>query len=126
METTDLRQALGRRGEDIAADYLMGLGYQVIDRNWRCRAGEIDLIARTEHEGRSKIIFCEVKTRSGLGYGSPLEAITYEKARRLRQLAGHWLAETGDHADDIRIDAIGVLIRPGERPSINHVPGIDS
>jgi putative endonuclease len=125
MEITDLRRALGRRGEDLAADYLAGLGYRVVERNWRCRAGEIDLIARTEHEGRSKIIFCEVKTRSGLGYGSPLEAITYEKARRLRQLAGFWLAETGDHADDIRIDAIGVLIRPGVRPRINHVPGID-
>ena len=126
MDSTDLRQALGRRGEELAADYLAGLGYRVIDRNWRCRAGEIDLIARIDDDGRSKIVFCEVKTRSGLGYGSPLEAITYAKARRLRQLAGHWLAETGDHADDIRIDAIGVLIRPGTQPRINHVPGIDA
>lgn len=126
METTDIRQALGRRGEDLAADYLAGLGYRVVDRNWRCRSGEIDLIARTEQRGRSKIIFCEVKTRSGLGYGSPLEAITYAKARRLRRLAGQWLAANGEHGDDIRIDAIGVLIRRGQQPEISHVEGVDS
>src|SRR3954469_12020201 len=110
MEISDVRQALGRRGEDAAADFLVGLGYRIVGRNWRCRAGEIDLIAKIDDGGRSKIIFCEGKTRSGLGFGSPLEAITYEKARRLRVLAGQWLAEVGDHADDIRIDAIGVLI----------------
>ena len=126
MEISDGRRALGRLGEDAAAGYLVDLGYRIVDRNWRCRAGEIDLIARTEAGDRSKIIFCEVKTRSGLGYGSPLEAITYDKARRLRLLAGQWLAQTGDHADDIRIDAIGVLIRAGVRPRIEHVQGIDS
>ncbi|GAB3929373.1 UPF0102 protein [Microlunatus endophyticus] len=125
MQTTDVRQVLGRRGEDLAAEYLTGLGYRIVDRNWRCRAGEIDLIARIEQRGRSKIVFCEVKTRSGLGYGSPLEAITHAKARRLRQLAGQWLAETGEHGDDIRIDGIGVLIKPGTRPQIDHVQGID-
>lgn len=125
MESTDVRQALGRRGEDLAADYIAGLGYQVVDRNWRCRSGEIDLIARTQDDGRSAIVFCEVKTRSGLGYGDPLESITYAKARRLRLLAGQWLADHRDHADEIRIDAIGVLIRPGTRPEITHVRGID-
>lgn len=125
METTDVRQALGRRGEDLAAEYLAGLGYRVVDRNWRCRSGEIDLIARVEQEGRSKIVFCEVKTRSGLGYGDPLESITFAKARRLRLLAGQWLADHGEHADHVRIDAVGVLIRPGAQPEINHVQGID-
>ena len=125
METTDVRQALGRRGEDLAAEYLAGLGYRVVDRNWRCRSGEIDLVVEAEQEGRSKIIFCEVKTRSGLGYGDPLESITFAKARRLRLLAGQWLADHGAHADEVRIDAVGVLIRPGTRPEINHVQGID-
>jgi len=125
METTDVRRALGRRGEDLAADYLTGLGYRIVGRNWRCRSGEIDLIARAEQDGRTKIVFCEVKTRSGLGYGDPLESITYAKARRLRLLAGLWLAENSEHAEDVRIDAIGVLVRPGLRPEINHVQGID-
>lgn len=122
---TDGRSSLGLRGEDVAADYLTGLGYRVVARNWRCRTGEIDLIARIEHEGRSKIIFCEVKTRAGLGYGHPLEAITYAKQQRLRQLAGVWLSSTGERADDLRMDAIGVLLLPGERPQVSHVPGID-
>ena len=120
------RSALGRRGEDVAADYLCGLGYQIVARNWRCRAGEIDLIARIRHAGRSKIIFCEVKTRGGLGWGDPLEAITYEKGRRLRQLAGLWLADSGEHADDLRIDGIGVVLVGGQSPQLKHVPGIDS
>lgn len=119
------RSSLGRRGEDAAADYLRGLGYRIVARNWRCRAGEIDLIARIEHQGRSKIIFCEVKTRAGLGYGDPLESITYAKRRRLRQLAGYWLASTGEHADDLRMDAIGIVLFPGSAPQIRHVPGID-
>ncbi|SDR92816.1 YraN family protein [Microlunatus soli] len=122
---TEGRDSLGRRGEDVAADYLTTLGYRIVARNWRCRAGEIDLIARIEHEGRSKIIFCEVKTRAGLGYGSPLEAITYAKRQRLRQLAGVWLSSTGEHADDLRMDAIGVLLLPGQQPQVRHVPGID-
>ncbi|QDP96360.1 YraN family protein [Microlunatus elymi] len=119
------RSELGRRGEEVAADYLSGLGYQIVARNWRCRWGEIDLIARIRHSGRSKIIFCEVKTRAGLGWGDPLEAITYQKGRRLRQLAGQWLAETGDHADDLRIDGIGVVLLRGQAPQLKHVPGID-
>jgi putative endonuclease len=117
--------ALGRRGEDAAADFLVGLGYRIVDRNWRCRFGEIDLIARIEHNGRRKIIFCEVKTRAGLGWGDPLEAITYAKRKRLRRLAGHWLATTKEHADDLRMDAIGVMLLPGMAPQVKHVPGID-
>jgi putative endonuclease len=120
------RRELGQRGEEVAADHLSGLGYRIVDRNWRCRTGEIDLVARGDQSGRSVIVFCEVKTRAGLGYGDPLEAITYEKARRLRQLAGLWLSDTGAHADDIRIDAIGVVLRRGDRPRVNHVSGIDS
>jgi putative endonuclease len=117
---------LGRRGEDLAAEYLVGLGYRIVDRNWRCRSGEIDLIAGEQRDGRSTLVFCEVKTRAGLGFGDPLESITYQKGRRLRRLAGQWLVEAGVHADDVRIDAIGVVVRPGEEPSIRHVRGIDS
>jgi putative endonuclease len=119
------RIELGRRGEDIAADYLISRGYRIIDRNWRCRVGEIDIIAREDAPGRSTIVFCEVKTRSGLGFGGPFDAITQAKARRLRQLVGSWLAEADQHPDDVRIDGIGVLIRPGEQPTLDHRQAID-
>jgi putative endonuclease len=117
---------LGRRGEDLAAGYLVDLGYEILARNWRCRSGEIDLIAGDLQHGRRTIIFCEVKTRAGLGFGDPLESITFAKRRRLRRLAGQWLIETGVHAENVRIDAIGVVVRPGEEPRINHVRGIDA
>src|SRR3954464_14821429 len=74
---------LGRRGEDLAARYLTDLGYRILARNWRCRSGEIDLVAADLEPGRRTIVFCEVKTRSGLGFGDPLEAITWAKGRRL-------------------------------------------
>lgn len=119
------RRALGQRGEDVAADHLAAAGYRIIDRNWRCREGEIDLVARAEVAGRSVIVFCEVKTRTGLGYGDPLEAITYQKARRLRRLAGLWLAAADRTADQVRVDAIGVVLRRGEQPRVTHVEGVD-
>ncbi len=116
---------LGRIGEDLAAGYLAEQGFEVLERNWRCRSGEIDVIATEHRSGRSTIVFCEVKTRAGLGYGDPLEAITAAKGRRLRKLAGEWLAEAGTRAQDVRIDAIGVVVRRGEVPRITHVRGID-
>lgn len=127
MATNDKtgRIALGRRGEQLAADYLTERGFRLIDRNWRCRAGEIDLVLVDDRQDRGTVVFCEVKTRSGLGYGNPLEAITIEKAMRLRQLAGHWLADTGQYVDDVRIDAVGVILRRGEQPVITHIEGID-
>lgn len=118
------RRSLGRRGEDVAADYLVGCGWSVIARNWRCRYGEIDLIAGGSG-GSSVIIFCEVKTRAGLGYGAPLEAITVEKMQRLRQLAGCWLSENAQRVAQVRVDAIGVLVLPGCSPRITHVEGAD-
>lgn len=118
------RRSLGRCGEDVAADYLTRQGWQIVARNWRCRYGEIDLIARGG--GRADvIIFCEVKTRTGLGYGPPLEAITVAKMQRLRRLAGCWLAETADRVARVRVDAIGVLLRAGEQPQITHVEGAE-
>lgn len=116
------RRHLGRHGEKIAADYLTGCGWQILARNWRCRYGEIDLIARSG-DGPGVIIFCEVKTRAGLGFGPPLEAITVAKMRRLRRLAGCWLDETGQQPAQIRIDAIGVLLLGGRQPDITHIQG---
>lgn len=116
------RRDLGRHGEDVAARYLAAAGWQILARNWRCRYGEIDLIARGG-DGHGVIIFCEVKTRAGLGYGAPLEAITVAKMQRLRRLAGCWLADVDQRAGRIRVDAIGVLLMPGRQPQVTHVEG---
>lgn len=118
------RQELGARGEDLAAAELERQGMQIVERNWRCRIGEIDIIAAERVDGRRTLVFCEVKCRSGLGFGSPLESITYAKLRRLRQLTAQWLADRGVDTDAIRIDAVGVVMIPGLPPQLTHVRGI--
>ncbi|MDX6739128.1 YraN family protein [Actinocorallia sp. A-T 12471] len=96
---------LGRRGEEAATVYLRRLGWQVLDRNWRCPEGELDIVAL---EGRTHV-FCEVKTRRDVGFGHPAEALTPVKARRLRRLALRWSREHGVRAAGIRIDLIGLV-----------------
>jgi putative endonuclease len=96
---------LGRWGETVAGDYLVANGFEVLDRGWRCRLGEIDLIART---GRT-VAFVEVKTRRTNRFGHPLEAITPAKFARLRVLAGEWCRINRVHAGCVRIDAIGII-----------------
>ena len=104
---------LGARGERIAVAYLTDSGLRVLDRNWRCREGELDVVAR---EGGA-IVFCEVKTRRGTGYGHPAEAVTRVKQQRIRVLAQRWLAAHDEHAPEVRFDVVGVLVR-GERPAL--------
>jgi putative endonuclease len=99
------RALLGRRGEDAAAGYLIRLGWIVLDRNWRCTEGELDIVARD----RSDLVICEVKTRSGTAFGAPIEAITPAKAARLRRLASRWAAIHGYAGATPRIDVIGLL-----------------
>ena len=96
---------LGRRGEDLAAEYLAGEGLQLVERNWRCSQGEIDLVARDGDE----LVFVEVKTRSSLGYGHPLEAITVAKLARLRRLASAWCVAHPGQKGLVRIDAVAVV-----------------
>lgn len=112
----NVRQSLGRYGEDRAAIYLQDRGYEIIDRNWRSRAGEIDLVARD----RDRIIFVEVKTRNGCGYGHPFEAITQEKVARMRRLAADWCSSKQISGLKVRLDAVSVLISGG-RVSIEHL-----
>ena len=83
------KDAVGRYGEDVAARHLTEAGLVVLERNWRCREGEIDIVAR---DG-DVLVVCEVKTRRSTTYGTPLEAVTYRKAARQRVLAARWLAE---------------------------------
>ena len=96
---------LGRRGEDLAAEYLESEGMRLVERNWRCSQGEIDLVARDGDE----LVFVEVKTRSSLGYGHPLEAITVAKLARLRRLAGAWCAAHPGQHGLVRIDAVAIV-----------------
>lgn len=118
------RQEIGAQGEDLAAADLEGQGMVVVARNWRCAAGEIDIVAIEGRDSARTLVFCEVKCRTGLGFGVPLESITYAKIRKLRQLAAEWLATEQVHADHVRLDAIGVVLLPGRAPQLTHVRGI--
>jgi putative endonuclease len=111
------KDTLGRRGEDLAADYLQGAGLEIVERNWRCPLGEIDLVARDGNE----TVFVEVKTRAGLGYGHPLEAITGVKLARLRRLAAAWCEAHPGHAGEIRIDAVAVVASKTDGVRIEHL-----
>lgn len=113
---------VGRRGEDVAVAHLERRGWQVLARNWRCRSGEIDVVAR---DPGGVVAVCEVKTRSGVGYGRPLEAITWAKVRRLRELAAAWARAQDGPVGQLRIDAIGVLWHPDGTASVEHVQGIE-
>ena len=111
------KDTLGRRGEQLAADYLVGTGMALVERNWRCALGEIDLVARDGGE----TVFVEVKTRAGLGYGHPLEAITAAKLARLRRLAGAWCEAHPGEAASIRIDAVAVVAPRGGGVTVEHL-----
>lgn len=110
--------ALGRYGEDLAVQTLVDGGLDIVERNWRCREGEIDVLAR---DG-STLVVCEVKTRAGLAFGTPLEAVTPVKLARLRRLAVRWLDDNKPRwVGTIRIDVIGVVYPPGSPPMVEHV-----
>jgi putative endonuclease len=119
-----VEKQIGIRGEDLACAELERLGMQVLERNWRCRLGEIDIVAAEAGRTGLTLVFCEVKCRSGLGFGHPLEAITYAKMRTLRQLAALWMREHRRKASSIRLDAIGVVLAPGQEPSVTHVRAV--
>ena len=123
-EIGQTRQQVGRRGEDLACAELERQGLAVLARNWRCSRGEIDIVAADRSERGLTLVFCEVKCRSGLGFGHPLEAITHAKLRTLRQLAAQWMRENGVTARFIRVDAIGVVLLPGQEPSLTHVRAV--
>ena len=106
----------------MVAAYLQRRGWRVLARNWRCRLGEIDLVAR-DPDGVA--VVCEVKARTGLGFGDPLEAITYAKLRRLRWLAAAWLAEQGRGFPGVRVDAFGVLWHADGTATIHHARAVE-
>ena len=118
------KQQVGVRGEDLAAVDLTRQGMEILARNWRCREGEIDIVAVETAAERPTLVFCEVKCRTGLGFGHPLEAITYAKLRKLRRLAAEWLSVHEVSAAAVRIDAIGVVLIPGQPPALTHVKAV--
>lgn len=102
---TEARLRFGAAGEDRAAAWYAANGYRVVARNWRCRDGEIDVIAVQGH----LVVFCEVKARSSDAFGLPAEAVTAVKQRKLRHLAMTWLAEASVRPRDIRFDVASIL-----------------
>ena len=111
--------ALGAYGERVAAAHLVDAGMAIVERNWRCDIGEIDIVAR---DGETLVV-CEVKTRRGAEFGSPLEKVTPDKAERLRRLAARWIAQTGIHPLDVRIDLVGVVRSQRGAAQVEHVRG---
>jgi putative endonuclease len=112
----DGRDELGRWGEKIAAEHLQRQGLVLLSRNWRCREGEIDLVL-TDGE---RLIVCEVKTRSGGGFGAPAEAVTRHKARKIRRVTQYWLAAHQVRWCEVRFDVVAVECPPGGEPTIEH------
>jgi putative endonuclease len=103
---TQARRELGAQGEDKVAAWYQAAGYEVVARNWRCRAGELDLILRRG----PMYVFCEVKTRTSAAFGAPQEAVTRKKQLRLRSLAVQWLqTATPPRAADLRFDVASVV-----------------
>jgi putative endonuclease len=118
--TAAVNRALGAYGEALAARQLVEQGMVLLDRNWRCEAGEIDLVLR---DGRVLVV-CEVKTRSSVACGHPHEAVTPVKVARLVELGARWQQAHGVHAEELRIDLVCVL-RPRRGPStVDHVRGV--
>ena len=112
-------QALGRYGEDLAAEHLLAAGMVLLARNWRCPQGELDLVAR---DVDGTLVFVEVKTRAGTGFGEPAEAVSRVKARRLRMLACRWLLENRPSAAvDLRFDVVGIVRSRGQAPRLTHL-----
>jgi putative endonuclease len=114
------KDALGRYGEELAVAHLQAQGLQVLERNWRCRLGEIDVVA----VDGDCLVVCEVKTRRSVRAGSPFEAVTPAKLGRLRKLTAAWLSAQDRHFAQVRIDVVGVLQPPHCTAVIDHLKGV--
>jgi putative endonuclease len=113
------KDELGRRGEDVAVGYLERRGLVVLSRNWRCRDGELDVVATDA----ARLVVCEVKTRSGTRFGEPAEAVTPRKAARIRRVTQAWLAAHHVRWCEIRFDVVAVLLQPGRPATLQHYEG---
>ncbi|WP_456697289.1 YraN family protein [Aeromicrobium sp. P5_D10] len=118
--TYERNKAVGRYGERVAADHLRSIGLVVLATNWTCKFGEIDIVAR---DG-STLVICEVKTRTSHRHGGPFEAITGQKAARLRRLATQWLQVHDISPPSLRIDVISVVVPPQGGPVVERICGV--
>lgn len=116
MTRPNKRQQVGRQGEEIAARYLVDRGYSILQRNWRCPVGELDLVT----EDDNTLVFVEVRTRQGRRFGRAEESLTPAKQARLVELAQTYLQETGAVPSAWRIDVIAIQLGPG-LPDIKHI-----
>lgn len=115
---TQSRTVFGHLGELLAAERLRREGYVILERNYRCSLGEIDLVAREENV----LVFVEVRTRSSEGFGSPLESVDFAKQRKLRDVARHYLRERRPYYQDVRFDVVGIVLKEGEEAQVEIVP----
>jgi putative endonuclease len=115
------KQVVGRIGESATAQYLIGIGFQILDRNWRIKGGEIDLIAKSPN---GKVHFVEVKTRSSWTFGHPLEAIDREKAHRMQKLALAWMVTNNHFGGEYQVDVSAVTLNSAMRPTIDYRAGV--
>lgn len=113
---TEKSKRLGERGEDAAAAYLDRSGLTVVERNWRCPSGEIDIVAL---DGEV-LVLCEVKTRKGVGKGTPEEAVTPAKQKRYKRLAAAYLQAEGLEQVEVRFDVITLLVLAEDRALLRH------
>lgn len=114
------RKALGDLGERIAVRHLTESGLRVLDRNWRCSAGEIDIVAADA----GVVVVCEVKTRSTMRFGTPLEAITPQKAARLHRLGWLWVRAHHATCAAVRVDVVAVVRRRSGVSVVEHITGV--
>jgi len=113
---TEKSKRLGERGEDAAVAYLERIGFTIVERNWRCPTGEIDIIAL---DGET-LVLCEVKTRKGIGKGTPEDAVTPAKQKRYKRLAAAYIQFAGVETVEIRFDVITLLVLAEDRALLRH------
>jgi putative endonuclease len=119
-ERASTHAELGRRGEALACARLTAAGLRIVARNWRCRLGELDVVA----EGPGLLVFCEVKTRRGGGYGTPAAAVDAAKQAQLRRLAGAYLRATPHRPCRVRFDVVTVVWPRRGQPRVEHLQGV--
>ncbi|MDP7407117.1 MAG: YraN family protein [SAR324 cluster bacterium] len=114
---SDERKKIGSIGEKLASDYLERIGYSILQRNFRCRFGEIDIIACNSEY----LVFCEVKTRKGSAPLHPSLSVTEVKCKRIRELAGLYLIENEDETRQSRFDVMSVIMNQNREGTVEHL-----
>ncbi len=120
MTTGARNRSLGAYGERVAARHLTQAGMVLLDTNWRCELGELDLVLRHGEV----LVACEVKTRTGDVGGHPLEAVDDAKAQRVRHLLERWMEDHGESVTETRVDLMGVLVAPRGAAQVIHLRGV--